>query len=348
MKEKLLSVDNLSVSFRTESSYVRAVRGISFDLFAGETVALVGESGCGKSVTASAILRLLPTGGACTVGGEILFEGQSLLTMSSKEFQKVQSRFLGTIFQDPMNSLNPTLSIGKQIQESLLAYEKLCQAEARGRVLEMLSWVGISDPERRYHQFPHQLSGGMRQRIMIAIALIRNPKLLIADEPTTALDVTIQAQILELMKSIQARKKTTILFITHDLGIVASIADRVIVMYGGKIVEMGSVQSLFKKPFHPYTQALLRSMPRLDLDKKKELIPIMGSPPNLANPPPGCPFWPRCPQAMAICKKSFAPHFAIAEGQIASCWLKKRDEFLENKKSLSDLKLHLSSHEEVK
>lgn len=322
----LLSIRNLAVSFKTPTASIQAVRDISFDLFPGETVALVGESGCGKSVTASAILRLIPAPSGKIEHGAIFFEGKDLLSMSSQEYRSIRKCSIGIIFQDPMSSLNPTLTIGRQIQEGLESDRKLPSKETKKRALEMLYWVGISDPERRFNQYPHELSGGMRQRVMIAIALIRNPKLLIADEPTTALDVTIQAQILELMKSIQTKKKTTILLITHDLGIVASIADRVIVMYGGKIVEIGSADAIFKRPFHPYTQGLLRSVPRLDMDKSKELVPILGSPPSLAKPPSGCPFWARCPEAMSICQREFSPLLNIGENHLASCWLKKKME----------------------
>ena len=326
----LLEVNNLEVTFDTYLGKVRAVRDASFCVHRGETVAIVGESGCGKSVTVMAIMGLIQSASGKVDHGSILFEGQDLLKKSRREMSRIQGKEIGMIFQDPMTSLNPQMKIGKQIMEVLLKHTDVRRGDARARVIEMLHWVGISDPEKRFDQYPHQLSGGMRQRVMIAIALIGGPKLLIADEPTTALDVTIQAQILELMKTIQAKKQTSIILITHDLGIVAGMCDRVIVMYSGKIVEMGTVSEIYNRPFHPYTHGLLRSVPRLDMDKNKELVPIYGSPPSLLNPPKGCPFTSRCPSAMRICKEKAPPTFFVDpdptnSGHFASCWLKEKE-----------------------
>jgi oligopeptide transport system ATP-binding protein len=321
-QEVLLDVKNLNVSFDTHMGRVQAVRDISFTVKKGQTVAIVGESGSGKSVTASAIMRLLSTETA-HVNGEIIFENRNILKTSRRDMCRIRGREIGMIFQDPMTSLNPQMRIGKQIMEGLLRHYPISVAEAKARVIEMLHWVGISDPEKRIDQYPHQFSGGMRQRVMIAIALIADPKLLIADEPTTALDVTIQAQILELMKTIQTKKQTSIILITHDLGIVAGMCDSVMVMYGGKIVETGSVEQIYHKPFHPYTHGLLRSVPRLDMDKSKKLFPIIGTPPHSLNPPPGCPFAPRCQHAMRICKEQTPTSELIGDNHRAACWLKE-------------------------
>lgn len=322
---KLLEVNNLQVSFDTYQGKVRAVREASFYVNRGETVAVVGESGCGKSVSALAIMGLIPSASGRVEGGSILFEGEDLLKKSRREMCRIRGKEMGMIFQDPMTSLNPQMRIGKQIMEVLLRHVSISRHEAKKRVIEMLHWVGMSEPERRFEQYPHQLSGGMRQRVMIAIALIADPKLLIADEPTTALDVTIQAQIIELMKTIQTKKQTSIILITHDLGIVAGMCDRVIVMYCGKIVEMGSVDEIYKRPFHPYTHGLLRSVPRLDMDRSKELVPIYGSPPSLLNPPLGCPFTARCGSAMRICQTKAPPIFPIDGEHVASCWLRAKE-----------------------
>jgi oligopeptide transport system ATP-binding protein len=320
-KKNLLSVKNLRVTFDTYLGTVKAVRDCSFSVNPGETVAIVGESGCGKSVTALSLMRLLPKLSS-RIEGEIWFEGENLLKKSSRQMSRIRGKEIGMIFQDPMTSLNPQMRIGKQIMEMILSHSSISREVAKQRVLEMLEWVGMADPEKRFELYPHQLSGGMRQRVMIAIALISNPKLVIADEPTTALDVTIQAQILELMKSIQKERQTSIILITHDLGIVAGMCDRVLVMYGGQIVEQGSVRDIYKNPTHPYTQGLLRSVPRLDMDKNKELIPILGTPPNLLNPPVGCPFTARCPQAMRICKEKAPTSTTLDEEHSVRCWLR--------------------------
>lgn len=306
--EKLLTVENLSVSFNTYLGRVQALQNISFSIGYGETVAIVGESGCGKSVTAQAIMGLIPSPPGTVDEGIILFEGSK---------KRIRGKEIGMIFQDPMTSLNPTMRIGKQIMEGMIKHRGLSRAQARQKAIEILTLVEIADPQRRIDQYPHEFSGGMRQRVMIAIALACEPKLIIADEPTTALDVTIQAQILDLMKEIQQKTGTSIILITHDLGIVAGMCDRVLVMYGGEIVERGTVEQIFKNPFHPYTQGLLRSVPRLDLDKEKELIPIYGTPPNLLQPPKGCSFCARCEHAMRICKTTKPPS---KEG--VACWLK--------------------------
>jgi oligopeptide transport system ATP-binding protein len=322
----LLAIRNLSISFRTYLGVVHAVRKVSFNIKKGETVAIVGESGCGKSVTAAAIMGLIPRPPGVIEEGEIWFAGENLLTKSAKEMEKIRGVEIGMIFQDPMTSLNPTMRIGKQITEGLIKHQRLSSKQAYQRAVEMLSLVGISDPEARMGQYPHAFSGGMRQRAMIAIALACNPTLLIADEPTTALDVTIQAQILELMKHIQMTKGTSIILITHDLGVVAGMCDRVLVMYGGEIVEAGCVDDIYSCPSHPYTQGLLRSVPRLDMDSSRELIPIEGTPPNLLNLPVGCPFCPRCPHAMRICQLKAPLLETLYPSHQVACWKRKHEQ----------------------
>ncbi len=325
---KLLEITNLTVSFRTYLGKVEAVRDISFSIYPGETVAIVGESGCGKSVTAQSIMRLLPDPPCKVEKGTILFEGEDLLKKSRSQMEAIRGKKIGMIFQDPMTSLNPTMRIGNQIIEGLIKHCALQRKEAKAQAIEMLNWVGIQNAEKRMAQYPHEFSGGMRQRAVIAIALACNPKLLIADEPTTALDVTIQAQILDLMKEIQREKKTSIILITHDLGIVAGMCDRLLVMYGGKIIEEGSVKKIFSSPYHPYTKGLLRSIPRLDWNREDKLIPIPGTPPNLLNPPRGCPFSPRCGSLMGICTKQTPELSQIDPHHAAACWLKTREEIL--------------------
>ncbi|MFN0064834.1 MAG: ABC transporter ATP-binding protein [Chlamydiales bacterium] len=312
----LLDVRELHVVFDTYLGRAHAVRDLSFSVEAGETIAIVGESGCGKSVTALSLMRLIPSPPGKIIGGEIWFEGEDLIKKSRREMRRIRGRKMGMIFQDPMTSLNPTMRIGAQIAEGL----RLPKAQAQARCIELLEMVEISNPEQRLEQYPHELSGGQRQRVNIAIALACNPKLLIADEPTTALDVTIQAQILELLKNIQEKMGTTIILITHDLGIVAGNCDRMLVMYGGKIVEQGSVQTIFRSSAHPYTRGLLQSVPRLDMNRTKSLEPIPGTPPNLLNPPQGCPFWARCNRAMRICAEKNPPLVAISDKQTAACW----------------------------
>ena len=315
----LLKVENLKVCFHTYLGKVEAVRDISFEVMPGETIAIVGESGCGKSVTAQAILRLIPTPPGEIEEGKIYFQERELLHAPKRLMKQIRGKEIGMIFQDPMTSLNPTMRIGKQIMEGLRLHQHLSKHEARQRALELLHLVEISNPEKRIDQYPHEFSGGMRQRVMIAIALACNPKLLIADEPTTALDVTIQAQILELMKTVQKKMGTSIILITHDLGIVASVCDRVLVMYAGQIVETGTVHSIYKNPLHPYTKGLLQSIPRLDMDKSNTLTPIFGSPPNLLNPPPGCAFCDRCNKAMRICQQKEPPLQQLST-QTVTCW----------------------------
>lgn len=320
----LLEVRNLSVSFKTYLGKVQAVRDISFSVEKGETVAVVGESGCGKSVTAQAIMGLIPMPPGIMEKGEIFFEGKDLLRKSNKEMEAIRGKEIGMIFQDPMTSLNPTMRVGRQIMEGLVKHQGLSKKEAHLEAIELLNLVGISDPDKRVTQYPHEFSGGMRQRVVIAIALACNPKLLIADEPTTALDVTIQAQILELMQTIQKSRGTSIILITHDLGIVAGMCDRMLVMYGGEIMESGPVNKVYANPIHPYTQGLLGSVPRLDMDKGKDLIPIYGTPPNLLNPPIGCPFCARCKYAMRICKDNDPLLKKLDDQHEAACWLTER------------------------
>ncbi len=322
----LLEVKNLCVSFKTYLGVVRAVRNVSFSVEKGETVGIVGESGCGKSATAHAIMGLIPSPPGILGPGEILLNGADLLKKTKKERQKICGKEIGMIFQDPMTSLNPTMRIGVQIMEGIFKHQKLSKEVVKKQAIELLELVGIPEAEKRMSQYPHEFSGGMRQRVIIAIALACNPKLLIADEPTTALDVTIQAQILDLMKDIQKKMGTSIILITHDLGIVAGMCDRVLVMYGGQIMESGSVEQIFKRPRHPYTHGLLRSVPRLDLNRSEELVPIYGTPPNLLNPPAGCPFCSRCPYAMKICEKEYPPLEVLEPDHNVACWLKRKDE----------------------
>ncbi|OUS74313.1 peptide ABC transporter ATP-binding protein [Paenibacillus sp. MY03] len=319
----LLEVKNLSVSFDVYGGEVQAIRDISFDVKEGESVAIVGESGSGKSVTAQSIMRLNPSPPSRIKNGSVKFDGQELLTLSEKEMQTVRGNKIGMIFQDPMTSLNPTLTVGAQITEGLIKHQNVSKSQATARAIEMLHLVGIPNPEQRIKQYPHQFSGGMRQRVMIAIALACNPKLLIADEPTTALDVTIQAQIMSVMKDLQQKMGTSIILITHDLGVVADVCDRVIVMYAGRIVETGTKWEIFQNPQHPYTRGLLRSLPRLDQKKDEPLIPIPGTPPDLIKPPAGCSFCARCDEAMKVCVDNDPNLHPIkgSESHAAACWM---------------------------
>lgn len=317
-REKALEVKNLTVSFRTNNGMVRAVRDISFDLYRGETLAIVGESGSGKSVTARSLMGIL-TPNAVVDNGTILYEGVDLLKLKEDDFHKYRGNKLGMVFQDPLSSLNPIMKVGKQLTESMLLNEKITKAEAKARALKLLAGVGISDPELRYEQYPFELSGGMRQRIVIAIALSANPDVLICDEPTTALDVTIQAQILELINEIKRERQLSIIFITHDMGVVANMADRIAVMYAGKIVEYGTVDEIFYEPAHPYTWALLASIPDLDTREKLESIP--GTPPNMLFPPKGDAFAARNKYAMAIDFEEQPPLFKITDTHYAATWL---------------------------
>lgn len=321
MTKKLLQINNLNTSFFTHAGEVKAVSGVSFNLDVGEALGIVGESGSGKSVTSLSIMRLLPPTGK-VVHGSIIFEDSNLLELSEKDMQKIRGNEISMIFQDPMTSLNPVFTIGNQLMEPLIRHRGLSKKEAREKTIEMLNLVGIPSPEKRFNQYPHEFSGGMRQRVMIAMALTCEPKLLIADEPTTALDVTIQAQILELMKDLKEKIKTSIILITHDLGVVAEVCSRINVMYGGQLVETGTTHDIFYNPKHPYTWGLLKSIPDINKgEEKQRLIPIEGQPPDLLNPPIGCPFYPRCEYAMKICKERRPNQTKVNENHQASCWL---------------------------
>ena len=322
----LVNVKDLSVSYFTYAGEVQSVRGVSFEIEKGKTTAIVGESGCGKSVTSKSLMGLIEKPGVIKEGSQILYEGKSILDFSEREWYAFRGKECSMIFQDALVSLNPTMMVGKQIMENLQNHndENLSQAQIQKRAQEMLELVGIPDAQACMNKYPHELSGGQRQRVMIATALITNPKLLIADEPTTSLDVTIQAQILELMKQLQQKLGMAIIMITHDLGVVADMADDIIVMYAGKIVEKGSSDDIFYHPHHPYTWALMNSVPRLDLDNKKELVTIEGSIPDMIHPPKGCAFCSRCPYAMNICAE-YEPETVDAQDgsdkhQVA-CWL---------------------------
>jgi len=315
----LLDVRNLRTTFRTEDGPVTAVNGLSFQLDGGQTLGIVGESGSGKSVTSLSIMRLLSSNANVSSDG-IFFDGADLTKLSETEMRKIRGHKIAMIFQDPMTSLNPVLTIGEQIAEGIRLHLGLNKAEAREKTIEMLKKVRIPSPESRYRDYPHQFSGGMRQRVMIAMALSCDPQLLIADEPTTALDVTIQAQILELMNEMQAETGTAIILITHDLGVVAETCKDVLVMYGGNVVEYGTAEQIFEDPKMPYTQGLLASLPRLDERDRRRLEPIKGQPPNLLHLPPGCAFAPRCDFRMPICDEP-VPVYAFGEGHTARCWL---------------------------
>ena len=317
----ILEVKNLKISFKTFFGEVEAVRGIDFNVERKKTLAIVGESGCGKSVTANGIMKLLPEPPAFYKDGSIIFDGKSILDKTNKEMEQIRGNEISMIFQDPMTSLNPTMKIGDQIVEGLIKHTNITREEAKKKAIQMLELVSVPQPEKRVNQYPHEFSGGMRQRVMIALAMVCRPKLLIADEPTTALDVTVQAQILDLMKDLQNQFDTSIIIITHDLGVVADIADRIAVMYAGQIVEEGTTDRIFYETNHPYTKRLLESIPRLDMDKNKPLSSIDGTPPDLYIPPKGCPFFDRCTEAMVICKDNM-PGITILHGDHKSrCWL---------------------------
>jgi oligopeptide/dipeptide ABC transporter ATP-binding protein len=318
---KLLDVRDLQTHFLTRGGVVRAVDGVSWDVDEGETVALVGESGCGKSVSALSIMRLVAPPAGRIVGGQLLFKGRDLLTLSEEAMRRVRGREISMIFQEPMTSLNPVLTIGRQLTEGLEIHLGLSSADAQRRATELLGLVGIPDPARRLRQYPHQFSGGMRQRMMIAMALACDPALVLADEPTTALDVTIQAQILELMKDLSRRLGVAMLIITHNLGVVARYADRVNVMYAGRIIERGTARELYGSPRHPYTLGLLRSVPRLDEPRRARLAPIEGQPPDLTRLPPGCAFAPRCAFRVERCAREAPPLEAVnGAGHVSACW----------------------------
>jgi oligopeptide/dipeptide ABC transporter ATP-binding protein len=319
----LLSVENLTVGFKIEGrGEVRVVQDVSFDVAPGEMVGLVGESGCGKSVTAMSILKLLPMPPAFLAGGRVMFEGQDLVSYDEEAMRRVRGDRIGMIFQEPMTSLNPTFTIGYQLDEVLIAHRDVSAREARARSIALLRKVGVGAPETRCAQYPHQLSGGLRQRVMIAMALACDPKLLIADEPTTALDVTIQAQILQLLTELREKRNLALLLITHDLGVVAETSDRVAVMYAGKIVEEASARELFNRPRHPYTEGLLRAVPRLDesaVEKKKRLHTIEGVVPNPLSLPPGCRFAPRCEYSRGKCREGEIPLIDVGAGHSSRC-----------------------------
>ncbi len=317
----LLEVNNLKTYFYTDETVIKAVDGISYDVEEGETVALVGESGCGKSVSSLSILQLVPSPPGRIVGGEVRFDSSDLLQLSADEMRRIRSRRIAMIFQEPMSSLNPVMNIGTQLTEGMLAQLNLTKGQANSRALELLEIVGISNPEGRLNQFPHEFSGGMRQRVMIAIALSCEPQLIIADEPTTALDVTIQAQILDLMRDLTRDRGMALLLITHNLGVVARYASRINIMYAGRIVEKGSALSIFEQPSHPYTTGLLNSIPRLDRDKDERLEPIPGQPPDLARLPQGCHFNPRCRYAVEKCFEEYPESVEVNDSHESVCWI---------------------------
>jgi len=321
--EYILQVKDLHTSFFTDAGEVKAVNGVHFDLPPGKVLGIVGESGSGKSVTAYSILRILTEPGR-VVGGEVLFKGEDVLKYTKKQIRDFRGAKVSIIFQDPMTSLNPVYTIGNQIDEAILLHTKRTRREARDRSIELLHLVGVNEPERRVKQYPHELSGGMRQRVMIAIALACEPDILIADEPTTALDVTIQAQILELMQELQKKLGMAIIIITHDLGVIADMCDEIIIMYGGRVCERGNADDIFYNPKHEYTRGLLRSLPSLKRSKDR-LIPIAGSPIDLLNLPVGCPFAARCDKAMRICLEQMPEELELGENHYAACWVNVRD-----------------------
>ncbi len=330
MDTPMLQVKNLCTSFNVDAGEVRAVNGISFNLDKGKVLGIVGESGSGKSVTAYSIMRILVEPGKI-VGGEILFNGEDIVKYSKKQMREFRGKRVSIIFQDPMTSLNPTFTIGNQLREAILLHTDRNRAEANARALEMLQLVGVNEPEKRLKQYPHELSGGMRQRVMIAMALACEPDILIADEPTTALDVTIQAQILELMKDLQKKMGMAIIMITHDLGVIADMCDEIIVMYAGRVCERGTVDEIFYNPRHEYTKGLLRSIPTLNGGHDK-LIPIAGSPVDLTNLPKGCAFASRCDHCMKICLTDQPEEVRVNDSHIASCWMNVKQVYDEAQK----------------
>ncbi|MDI6725645.1 MAG: ABC transporter ATP-binding protein [Smithellaceae bacterium] len=321
----LLQVKDLKTYFHMDYGLVKAVDGVSYDLNEGETLGLVGESGCGKSVGALSILRLIPEPPGEIAGGEIIFQGKDLLQANPDELRDIRGNKIAMIFQEPMTSLNPVLAIGFQIGEALELHQQMGKGEARREVLRLLTMVGIPDAVRRIDDYPHQFSGGMRQRVMIAMGLSCNPRLLIADEPTTAVDVTIQAQLLEVIKELTARLGTSVIIITHNLGVVARYVNRMAVMYAGRIVESGTARDVYGKPSHPYTIGLLASVPRLDKPRTSRLVPVEGQPPNLVNLPPGCAFYPRCTFKMERCASERPELRLVGEGHHTACWVEIRE-----------------------
>ena len=324
MSEHLLEVRDLAVSFDTYAGEVQAVRGISYYLDKGETLSIVGESGCGKSVSCQTIMKLLPSPPARIKSGSILYKGEELVTKTDKEMEAYRGKEFSMVFQDSMTSLNPTMRVGRQLCEGIIKHQKVSREKAKEIAIEMLRQVGLPNPEKTYMRYPHTLSGGMRQRVMIAIAIACNPQILFADEPTTALDVTMQAQILDLMNGLKQKLGTAIILITHDLGVVAQMADRIAVMYAGRIVESGTSDEIFYNPKHPYTWGLLGSMPSVEQssrEAKSELMSIPGTPPDLFAPPKGCAFAARCNYCMGACLKEDAPEFKADDGHAVHCWL---------------------------
>lgn len=319
--DNILEVKNLSVSFQTFFGEVEAVRDISFEVERGKTVAIVGESGSGKSVTANSIIQLLPKPPAVYKHGEIFFNGEDLLKKGEKEISHIRGNNISMVFQDPMTSLNPTMKVGKQIVEGVVKHKKISHDEAKKLAIKMLQLVSVPQPEKRLNQYPHEFSGGMRQRVMIAMAMAAQTELLIADEPTTALDVTVQAQILDLMKKLKAELNTSIILITHDLGVVADIADEIVVMYAGQIIEKGKVDDIYYNTKHPYTKKLLAAVPSKNVDKNKVLYSIEGSPPDLYIPPKGCAFYERCDKAMVICENHMPQFINHGNEHCSRCWL---------------------------
>ena len=318
--EVILRIEDLKTWFNTDDGIVKAVDGVSFVLRRGETLGLVGESGCGKSVTNLSIMRLIPSPPGRIMGGRALLDGQNIFTMSEADIRRMRGNRISMIFQDPMTSLNPFLRVSTQMTETIRLHQRLSRAAARAKAVEMLKMVGIPNPVGRVDAYPHQFSGGMRQRVMIAMALSCNPEVLIADEPSTALDVTIQAQILELIKDLSVKLGTAVVLITHDLGVVAGMCDNVCVMYAGRIVEKATVDALYSDPKHPYTQGLIRSVPRLDRAGRQRLFSIEGQPPNLIDLPDACVFHPRCAHAMEVCRKRYPPESSL-DGRSVRCWL---------------------------
>jgi oligopeptide transport system ATP-binding protein len=326
LSEKLLEIKDERLSFFTPAGEVKALNGVSFSMEEGEVLGIVGESGSGKSVTAYSVMGLTAYPGKL-IGGTINFNGHQIDKMSEKEMRKIRGNEVSIIFQDPMTSLNPVYTIGNQITEVICLHTGKSKKEAHDRAKELLELVGINEPAKRLKQYPHELSGGMRQRVMIAIALACEPKLLIADEPTTALDVTIQAQILELMQELRKKLGMSIIMITHDLGVVASMCERIAVMYAGHIVEYGTADEIFYEPKHEYTKGLIRSIPKLNVQETERLIPIEGQPVDLLNPPAGCPFAPRCANCMKICLREMPPKTELSDTHYSQCWLLQKEEF---------------------
>ncbi len=324
--DEILKIENLRTSFMTSNGEVQAVRGVSLNVRQGEILGIVGESGSGKSVTSMSILRLLADTAVIKEGSVIEFEGKNLIELSSKEMRKIRGEDISMIFQDPMSSLNPVVPVGKQVSEMIKEHHpEMSKSELKQEVLRLFKEVRIPEPEKRYDSYPHEFSGGMRQRVMIAMALANKPKLLIADEPTTALDVTIQDQILRQLRELEQEYNTSIIFITHDLGVIAELCDRVIVLYGGLVMEEAPIDDLFDYPGHPYTIGLLSSIPDVEQDKSARLQPIPGSPPDMTNPPKGCPFAPRCPYARNICNEELPDFVELGEQHRARCFLQYED-----------------------